>query len=560
MKKFIVAAIVIILFLVLFLIFFFKSDATDPYKQTTWGKFSGSCNTEEAPSENYGNKFIGCDYSIPDQDIPKFTSLNFPFTNKFDNSKSLPLMASALIDIDNDGIDEVFIAGGITQNDGLFKFDNNSFIEITDIVNLPSKEPNTTNYGAISVDLDNNGFVDLIVCGDDGVKWYKNNGNNFSATKLQIEFNEKSVPISVTAGDINKDGHLDLFVSAYIKLSKMEGQTIFKDMSYGATSLLLLNNGDQSFKNVTSEWGINYIHNTFMAVMVDIDKDGWIDLVVAHDTGEVKTYRNNNGESYDMISNPLTGKYAYPMGIAVGDYNNDSHIDFFFSNTGSSVPEFMARGDLAEEDVFIRKWILFKNTGDFNFINTAENAKISDLEFSWGAIFEDFNLDGKQDLVVAENYVDFPPHKIFKLPCRFLIQRENHTFAAVEDQAGVVNREYAITPLSSDFNNDGYKDFLYINLNGTSAAFINKGGEVNYISVRFKETADNIGSYVTINKIDGTKLTDVYVIGEGLVSDQSNTVTFGIGSDESIISLVIKKLSGEEIVIDNPELNKTYQI
>ena len=54
----------------------------------------------------------------------------------------------------------------------------------------------------------------------------------------------------------------------------------------------------------------------------------------------------------------------------------------------------------------------------------------------WGTLFEDFNLDGRQDLVVAENYIDFPPQKLFRLPCSFLIQRPDGTFSAVEDQAG----------------------------------------------------------------------------------------------------------------------------
>ena len=89
-----------------------------------------------------------------------------------------------------------------------------------------------------------------------------------------------------------------------------------------------------------------------------------------------------------MKSNPTTGKYAYPMGIAVGDYDNNGFLDFFFSNTGSSVPEFLARGDLAEEDTFIKEWMLFKNSGNFNFSDAAKATKVADFEFSWGAILK----------------------------------------------------------------------------------------------------------------------------------------------------------------------------
>ena len=85
-------------------------------------------------------------------------------------------------------------------------------------------------------------------------------------------------------------------------------------------------------------------------------------------------------------------------------------------------------GDLREDQVFNRKWILFRNDGGFKFTDVAKETKVADFEFSWGAIFEDFNLDGLQDLVVSENYVGFPPHKapFLRLPGRFLLQRPDH--------------------------------------------------------------------------------------------------------------------------------------
>ena len=108
----------------------------------------------------------------------------------------------------------------------------------------------------------------------------------------------------------------------------MEGQTIFIDATYGSTSELLLDNGDNTFKSITKSAGLDYVHNTFQGVLVDIDNDSWLDLVVAHDTGEVCTYKNNGDLTCSMKKNPLTNKFAYPMGIAVGDYNNDGLVDF----------------------------------------------------------------------------------------------------------------------------------------------------------------------------------------------------------------------------------------
>jgi len=553
MKKILFFLLTILLIAVAGILFFFKGDTQNPYQEMTWGKFSGTCSTESIPDQDFGKEFHSCDYSVPKEEIPTFESIDFPFTNQFNSEKSLPLMGSALIDVDNDGIDEVFVGGGLNQQDGLFAFKEGAFQKSTFI--LPNRPENTSTYGAASFDLNTDGNTDLFLSTDAGLLWYQNTGNGFEASKITIPFDEKSICASITFGDINRDGHADLFVSNYIKKNLMEGQTIFKDFTYGGSSLLMLNKGDNTFEDATEQYGLTYIHNTFMGIFVDIDNDNWLDLVVAHDTGEARTYKNENGQKFTLKSNPTTGKYAYPMGIAVGDYDNNGFLDFFFSNTGSSVPEFLARGDLAEEDVFIKEWMLFKNSGDFKFSDAAKETKVADFEFSWGAIFEDFNLDGRQDLVVAENYVDFPPHQLFKLPGRFLVQRPNGTFSAVEDQAGVINKNYAITPLSSDFNQDGYPDLVFANLNGSVQAHLNKGGDANYIAVRLPENAKYAGATVTVTKKDGSTLTDAYIIGEGLASDQTSTITFGLGQDTEITSVHIALSDGTSQSIENPVVN-----
>lgn len=560
MKKILLSALGIIVLVVAGLLWFLKSDGANPYEEVVWGKFSAECAAEEVPDAKHGKDFHGCDYSVPEETIPTFEEVDFSWENDFDNSRSLPLMASAMIDIDNDGVDEVFISGGVTQEDALFKYTPDGFTNVSAAVKLPKKPAGTTTFGATSFDLDENGFTDLILTGDYGILWYKNDGGSFTAEPINVTLNDKSVAATTTIADYNKDGHADIFLSAYVKLDKMEGQTIFKDPNYGASSLLLKNNGDNTFSNVTKAAGLAYVHNTFQGVFVDMNNDQLLDLVVAYDTGEARTYKNVDGNTFKMMPNPLTGKYAYPMGIAVGDYNNDGLVDFFFSNTGSSVPSFLARGDLEETDEFVSDWILFKNEGNFKFTDAAQETKVADFEFSWGAIFEDFNLDGLQDLVVAENYVDFPPHKLFKLPGRFLQQLPDGTFAAVEDQAGLVNKEYAITPLSSDFNLDGYPDMVYANLNGGSRAFINQGSGHNYLSVRFPETADYAGTQVQLLFDDSKVMSEYYVIGEGLASDQTSTLTFGLGLAESVKSMRIAYPNGEVKEIDAPGINQVHQI
>ncbi|MEO9503371.1 MAG: CRTAC1 family protein [Nonlabens ulvanivorans] len=499
------------------------------------------------------------DTSISEEKIPEFKSIPLNFIHKYNGEKSLPLAPSALIDIDNDNVDEVFFGGGMNQEDAIFAYRNNVFVDISTEVNLPRKGNSTTTVGVVSADFDNNGFSDIILSREDGLRIYYNTNGKFTEKIIATPVNEKSNPAGITVGDIDKDGDLDIFLATYLKKELMEGQNIFEDYNYGSTSELLLNNGDDTFKSITISAGLEYVHNTFQGVFVDIDNDSWLDLIVVHDTGEVRTYKNNGDLTFTMKSNPTTKKFAYPMGLAVGDYNNDGKVDFMFSNTGSTLPNMLAQGDIKDPSLFTDKWILFKNDGDFKFTDVAADAKIADYEFAWGCTFADLNNDGLQDLMVAENYVDFPPNKLFKLPSRVLIQKEDSTFAPTEEKSGVTNPHYAITSLVSDFNQDGYLDMIWVNIDSPSLAYINKGGTNNYLQVDLGESVNAQGAKITITTSTKT-LTEWLVTGEGLASDQTALVHFGLGKESRILNLKVILSNDQEISIDNPKVNSMINL
>ena len=499
------------------------------------------------------------DISIEEDKIPLFESISLDYTHQYNGDKSLPLAPSALIDIDNDNVDEVFFGGGMNQEDAIFAYRDNKFVNISSEVNLPKKGTSITSVGVVSADFDNNGFTDLIISREDGLTIYYNTNGKFSAKKIDTPINNKSTPAGITVGDIDKDGDLDIFLATYLKKELMEGQTIFEDYDYGSTSELLLNTGNENFVSITKQAGLAYVHNTFQGVLVDIDNDSWLDLVVVHDTGEARTYKNNGDLTYTMKPNPLTKKFAYPMGLAVGDYNNDGLVDFMFSNTGSTLPRALAKGDIKDATLFNEKWILFKNEGDFKFSDAAEETKIADYEFSWGCTFADMNNDGLQDLMVAENYVDLAPNKLFRLPSRLLIQKEDGTFAPTESESGVQNPHFAITSLVSDFNKDGYLDMIWTNIDTPSLAYINKGGTNNSIQIDLGENFNAQGAVVTV-KTPTRTLTNYVVTGEGLASDQTALVHFGLGKEASIAKLTVRLANGKEIKVINPKINSIVDL
>ena len=316
--------------------------------------------------------------NIDESLIPTFAPVALEFTHQFD-SGSLPVTGSCIIDIDGDRVPELFLGGGKNQGDAIFRFADGRFTAIENCVGI-GKTLSDANYGVATIDVDSDGDSDLFIARDSGVTLYTNDGGTFSGKAVDIVFDEKSTPLSFAFADLNRDGAVDMYVATYLPKAKMEGMNIFNKENYGSNSLLLLNNGDNTFTDITDEAGMRYTHNTFQGVFVDIDGDNEQDLVVAHDTGQVKTWKNMGNLKFEDMPNPTSDVYGYPMGIAVGDYDNNGMIDFFFSNTGGTAPRFLAKGDLRDDQTFEDRLIFFRNDGGFKFTNVNEETKTAGMD------------------------------------------------------------------------------------------------------------------------------------------------------------------------------------
>jgi hypothetical protein len=491
--------------------------------------------------------------------IPVYDESVIEFKHDHQEDKSLPFMASAVIDIDNDGVEELFLGGAYNQADAVFRFSGKQFVDISAQTGL-EKDDNDATMGSVVMDIDNNGYSDLIVARESGVWLHKNDNGRFSTEKLDAPLSADTTPMSIAIADINRDGHFDMYVSGYIRLDLVEGQNIFNKEGYGGTSAMLLNNGDNSFSDITESSGLYYKHNTFLGVFVDFDGDGLEDLVVAHDTGQVRTWKNMGDNRFKNMPNPNSEQSSYPMGIAVSDYNNDGRVDLFFSNVGSTAPDMLVKGDLRDDQTLNKKWLLFENKGDFKFADVAHEVKVADYEFSWGAVFEDFNLDGLDDLVVSENYIGCPPHRFpfMRLPGRFMLQNQSGEFAEVGASAGIDNKFYGISPITADFNQDGAPDLVHINLKDKPRAFLSQGPSNNYLKVRLADSITSIGATVTVTRADGSKLYKPFISGEGMSSDQSHVLIFGLG-ESSAKSIEVTYLSGAQAIVQGDFSNQLLQ-
>lgn len=510
---------------------------------------------------SYKDAQVDYEVDLAGTEIPTYIEFELPHEHAHSDATSLPFTASAVIDINGDGTEELFIGGTHQQADVLYRFNGAGFEEIQNIAGIDKPEGGSS-LGAIVLDTDRDGDQDLIVTRPTGIWLYTNEGGTFRGQKLDTPLRDDTTTMSIAVADINGDGHFDMYAAGYVRNDLVEGLNIFNKEGYGGTSALLINRGDNTFENQTHARGLLYTHNTFQAAFSDVDLDGDLDLIVAHDTGQVRTWENDGTGTFSNVTNPNSAFYSYPMGIGIADYDNDGLTDFFFSNVGSTPPHFMVKGDLRDDQQHDWKWLLFRNKGDMQFENTASKAKIADYEFAWGGSFEDLNLDGREDLLVSQNYVTAPFHKIpfMRLPGRLFVQNAQGEFAEVGKEAGVVNKRYSIAPLTADFNGDGRPDIVHVNVGGRSKAFLSRGGSGNgYLKIRLPDDVSSIGAMVTVTLENGDTISKPYVSGEGLASDSSRVIIAGLG-DQKATSIAVRFIGGKTARRSGSFRNETLSI
>lgn len=501
---------------------------------------------------------VDYDIDLGDTIVPQFTHVEVPFDQQHDDATSLPITGSAAIDVDGDGVEELFIGGGYQQENGLFRFENGAFVAIADQAGL-KKQADGTAFGALVLDYNNDALPDMLVTHREGIWLYTNNGGSFTAERLNAEMNDNTTGISIAVADVNADGHFDMYVSGYIQNDKIEGLNIFNKEGYGGTSELFINAGDNTFTNETQARGVSFLHNAFQSAFGDFEGDGDLDLIVAHDTGNIRTYINDGSGNFTNSTNPNTDLPSYPMGIGIADVNNDGLTDYSFSNVGSTPPTFLVRGDLRDDQPLNRKWMAFVPDGKGGFTEEGESWAIADYEFGWGLSHEDLNLDGREDLIVSQNFVTAPFHKVgfLRLPGRMFVQNASGQMAEVGTLNGVVNRQFSIAPLTADFNSDGRADVVHINIAGNSQAFISTGDNPNgFLKIRLPEGLASIGAMVEITLEDGSTLNKPYASGEGLASDSSRMIIAGLGRQKAN-KVMVRFIDGTSAVQEGSFSNET---
>src|SRR5438874_1123709 len=266
----------------------------------------------------------------------------------------------AFFDYDNDGWMDIFLLSG-TKIEGappeatnrLYK--NNRDGTFTDVTEKAGLHYAGWAAGVCVGDYNNDGFEDLFCTYFGQNRLYRNNGDG-TFTDVTKAAGLSNPPSRWGAGcsflDYNRDGHLDLFVSNYVNFSfdhapvpgantncNWKGIPVVcgpRGLPPGTHSLYR-NNGDGTFTDVSRESGVSGAPRTYgmTVVAADLDEDGWPDIYVACDSAPSLLFVNNHDGTFreDGIVRGVAlsddgGKQA-GMGVAIGDYNRDGHLDLF---------------------------------------------------------------------------------------------------------------------------------------------------------------------------------------------------------------------------------------
>lgn len=494
----------------------------------------------------------------------------------------VPGSGVALLDYDNDGWLDIYLLNGSTlaalkgkePPPRAMLLHNNHDGTFTDVTDKAGVANERWGFGVAVGDYDNDGWPDIYLANFGKSRLYHNNHNGtFTDVAEKAGVALDGWYAGPSWGDYDHDGRLDLFVPGYAKFDPDNPQSCnFQGtkVSCGPMGLtgeqdhLFHNNGDGTFTDVSVKAGVSDPkgYYGFASTFVDVDDDGWLDLLVANDSRPNYFYRNRHDGTFEDASYlsgfALTedGRVMASMGIAVGDYNRDGKVDFYISNFADDYN------------------VLFRNEGNGVFSEVTYQAGLveSTIPFlGWGTGFLDFDNDGLLDLFVANGHV-FPI--IDKQNWGTTWSQRPQLFRNLD---GVKFQEVPPAPGSGlaavspargaafgDLFNDGHVDVVINNLDSAPTVLRNvlKNGN-HWVTLKLiggpKSPRDAIGAKVFLTAGGTRQRADVFS-GGSYGSNSDPRVHFGLGSATKVDKLEIYWPSGTKQEITLPRVDQIFTV
>jgi enediyne biosynthesis protein E4 len=421
-------------------------------------------------------------------------------------------------------------------------------------------------------DYDNDGYDDLFVAGYGHSTLYHNNGDGtFTDVTASAGVAGSGWATSAAWVDYDNDGRLDLVVARYMVWDfddiycghREEGFRSYchPDLFKPASVLLYHNDGNGKFTEVSAKAGIDKPGKGLGLAIADYDHDGWMDILLANDSIPEYLFHNKGNGTFEEIGLPSGvaldggGSTFAGMGVDFEDYNNDGWPDVIIT-------------DLANQ-----KYALYANAGDGSFDYTTLTAGLGPvtlLHSGWGVRFLDYDNDGWKDLFIAQSHVmdtiqvNEPHLRYQEAPLLLWNDRGTH-FIGVSDRSGeIFHQQWAArSTATGDLDNDGRVDLVVNSIDGPAYVLHNETQTANhwitFNLVGVKSNRDGIGAQIKISTPAGDQYATI-TTASSYQSSSDKRAHFGLGTAPSVARVEIRWPSGARQVLSDVKADQILTV
>jgi hypothetical protein len=522
------------------------------------------------------------------------------------------LLPFHIYDLNKDGLSEIIIPSlnSVRVNKGNWEFESFSLFK------YPLRNRSLV---GVFADFTGDGWADFLCAGAGPLALFvADAAGRFSLPPRQaasdaVAFDNASV---FTAGDVDGDGDLDVWVGQYKEAYKLgQMQTPFYDANDGFADYLLQNDGKGNFVDVTEKAGLakKRFRRSYGGSLIDLDDDLDLDLVVCADFAGLDAYLNDGQGRFTDVSESLVDqRHSFGMSLSFADYDLDGKTDIFMTGMGSTTARRLDRMNLNRDDFpmhtkkrmpmgYGNRMYLARDAEDGSgrrFPQASFNAQVARTGWSWGTSSFDFDNDGDRDIYVANGFLsqgsakDYCTHywrqDIYmgnSLPNPVLVELQKHipamSWNAYEHNSllmneagrGFVNVAFLMgvafefdsrSVVSDDLDGDGRMDLIvYRHSIGTEYPFeiyaLENRLETDrhWIGLRLQAGAGGsvMGATVVLRTAAGKQIAKV-VSGDSYYCQHAPVLHFGLGAQTSVESIEVIWIDGSRQQLDAPAIDR----
>ena len=502
----------------------------------------------------------------------------------------------AIGDINNDGLSDLYFTANMGSNRLYLNKGDFKFEEITEAAKVRGDRAWST--GATMADINGDGYLDIYVSNSGDVsgdnkenELFVNNGDlTFTEQAASFGLNNAGYSTQAVFFDFDLDGDLDCYLlnNSFKDPSKIE---LYRSMRETTDSLggdKLFRNDGSTFVDVTEQAGIysSVIGFGLGAAVADINHDFYSDIYVSNDFWERDYLYINQGDG--TFSEELIDRIDFcsisSMGGDIADINNDGHPEIISTDMLAAdnyrLKAMSAFDPYHLEDLKYRanyhyqmaQNCLHLNDGNGDFQEIAMLSGVAATDWSWGALFFDFENDGLKDLFVSNGlqkdlmYMDFRdylddndvfrkiaqnqkvdyPDLIGQMPSspltNYAFSNQGHLqFVNEAVKIGLGEPSFSNGAAYGDLDNDGDLDLVLNNVNSPAFIYNNQAEKTghHYLKLKFNGTSKNpfgIGAHVRVTTKEEVQ-TQQNFNTRGFQSCVDPILIFGLG-DASVVTEV----------------------